>query len=405
MIKRDKYLNRLKNNISNGFVKVLIGVRRSGKSTILKQLMEYFIEIGTPKNSIGFIDFEKSQFWKYKNSDELHSYVDNLCKNGKGVLFIDEVQEMTDWALIVNSLRASYDVDIYVTGSNARVFSGEYLTYLAGRYKSIHIYPLSFLEYLDYMNIEDNPMIDYSQFYEKYILGSFPQYVIEENEIEKEATLFDIFDSVFRRDIIQKGKIKDEIKFQNVIRYIYDNVGSETSLKKIRDTLKTYNELISIDAIENYLLLLLNSYMLYHCPRFDLTGKKLLKTNGKYYAVDLGIKRITSNNININRGKVFENFIYLELIKAGYRVNCLNVGRDYEVDFLAEKGEEKIYIQATLSLSSDETLEREQRPFKYIKDSFPKYIITLDNIIVKSDYFVQYNFYKFIKKINENKKF
>lgn len=401
MIVRNKYMNRLIKVKENGQVKILTGVRRSGKSTLLKQLMQYFIDSGIPSNSIGYIDFEKAASWKYKNVDTIHQYVANLAQINGSVLFIDEVQEIDEWAKIVNSLNASYKVDIYVTGSNARVFAGEHLTYLAGRYTSINVYPLSFEEFVDYQYKDSQKIYDYSPFYEVFIKSTFPKFVTESDEVEKENVLNDLYQSVFRRDIIERGKIRDENKFWNVSRFIFDNVGSEVSIKKIKDTLTTVGESLSAETVQNYISLILSSYTLFHCPRYDLNGKKLLKTNGKFYSVDPGLQRLIANNSNENRGKIFENFIYLELLKAGYRVNCLNVSRDYEVDFLAIKGSKKMYIQVSLSVIDENTLQREIRPFKLIKDNLPKHLVTWDHFITKSDDYIHNNFFSFIKLIND----
>lgn len=400
MIIRQKYMDRLIKIKENGQVKILTGVRRCGKSTLLFQLREHFINNGIDEKCIGYIDFEKSKYNELKDGDKLESFVEKLCINGRAILFIDEVQEINNWAKVISSVWSTFEVDIYVTGSNDRIFMGGHMVYLSGRYTTVNIYPLSFNEMYNHLNRENNKRDSLSVYYE-LIDGSFPKYVIESDEEEKDGMLKDLYKSIFIKDVIEKGKLIDEEKFNNVARFLFDNIASHTSPKKIADTMKSIGIAVSDMTIKSYLRLICNSYLLYRCPRYDIAGKKMLYTNGKYYAVDLGLQKTIANNDQKRAGQKFENFIYLELLKANYDVVCLIVNREYEIDFMARRGKKTFYVQACLSVIDENTLEREERPFRYTKDNFPKFIVTLDDFSPESKYFTHMNFVDFIKMINE----
>lgn len=384
----------------NGQVKILTGVRRCGKTTLLIQLRDHFIKQGISEKCIGYIDFERKAFSIYKNADALEEYVNDLCKYGRAVLFIDEVQEIENWAKVISSVWKSFEVDIYVTGSNDRIFFGGHMVYLSGRYTTVNIFPLSFTELFDYKKTNNENATELSV-YNELINGSFPKVITENNDDEKEQILSDLYKSILIRDVIEKGKIFNDEKFTNVSRFVFDNIASQTSPKKISDTLNSLGDPVSNKTISAYLQLLCTSFLLYECHRYDISGKKMLMTNNKYYAVDLGLQRVVVNNHQKREGQKFENFIFLELIKANYDVVYLNINRNYEVDFMATRGKKRFYVQACLSVIDENTLEREERPFRHIKDNHPKYIVTLDKFSPESEHFTHLYFADFIKLINK----
>lgn len=395
MIERSKYLNTLINSIDNGMVKLLVGVRRSGKSTLLKMLQEHMKKNGVKSNQIIEINFEMIEFDYLKDMYTLNDYIKSKSSNkDKTYLFIDEVQEIPEWARVVNSLRVTYNIDIYVTGSNARVFSGEHLTYLSGRYLSIDVFPLSYFEY-EIFNKENNIESSYNDFLD----SSFPAIVLEPNNEIKNIMKQDLYDAIFQRDIILRGKIRNESTFLKVARFVLEHIGSQISVNKIKNTLISNGTKVSFDAVDNYVNMMLKSYFIYSCERYDIKGKEILKSNCKYYAVDFGIREKIIPNTNTNTGRILENFVYLELIKNGYNVYTGKVGRDYELDFVATKGDRKLYVQVSESIIDLTIREREARPFKYIGDLSERYLVTFDQIKYKFDNFKHCTIMEFLNLI------
>ncbi len=383
MINRPNYMNTLINALDNGMVKLLVGVRRSGKSTLLKLLKEYIINMGVIKKQVIEINFEMIENDYLKDKEVLHKYISDCVKNNKSkYLFIDEVQEIPEWARVLNSLRVSFDIDIYVTGSNARVFTGEHLTYLAGRYLSINVYPLSFFEVATFLNKKINIDI-----YNTFLDSSFPGVLLEPKKEIKNIMKQDLFDTIFQRDMILKGKIRNESIFFKVVRYVLEHIGSMVSINKIRNTLVSDGIKISYEAVDNYINLMVKSYFLYPCLRYDIKGKEILKTNNKYYVVDFGIRNKIIPNVESNTGRILENFIYLELIKHGYDVYIGKVGRDYEIDFLATKEERRMFIQVSETIVDPKTREREIKPFTMINEIGERYVVSLDKYQYSSEYF------------------
>lgn len=393
MINRPIYMNTLINSIDNHMVKLLVGVRRSGKSTLLKLLKEHLLKNGISKSQIIEINFEMIEFDSLKDMKTLHQYIsDRIDLSKKNYLFIDEVQEIPEWARTINSIRVTFDIDIYVTGSNARVFTGEHLTYLAGRYLSIDVYPLSFSEIATFLVKEETIHI-----YNNFLDSSFPGVVLESNKEIKNIMKQDLFDTIFQRDMILKGKIRNESVFFKVVRYVLEHIGSMVSVNKIRDTLVSDGIKISYEAVDNYINLMVKSYFLYPCLRYDIKGKEILKTNNKYYVVDFGIRQKIVPNIESNTGRILENFVYLELIKHGYNVFIGKVGRDFEIDFLALKADRKIFIQVSETILDPKTREREVKPFTMINELGERYIVSLDKQIYTSEFFKHLYLPEFIK--------
>ncbi len=393
MIERRLYNDTLISTIDNGMVKLLVGVRRSGKSTLLKLLKQHMVKHGIANDQIIEINFEMIEFDTLKDKQILHEYISKqIVAKKKYYLFIDEVQEIPEWARVINSLRVTFDIDIFVTGSNARVFTGEHLTYLAGRYMSIDVYPLSFSELATFLAKEEN-----NEVYNDFLDSSFPGVALETKKSLKNIMKQDLFDAVFQRDMILKGKIRNENVFFKVVRFVLEHIGSMISVNKIRNTLISDGVKISYEAVDSYINLMVKSYFLYTCSRYDIKGKEILKTNNKYYVVDFGIRQKIVPNIETNTGRILENFIYLELIKHGYNVYIGKIGRDYEIDFFATKENRKMYIQVSESIIDPETREREIKPFTMLNDMSERYIVSFDKYLYESVFFRHLEVLDFIK--------
>ena len=397
MIKRDKYLDLLIKNKDTDYVKLLIGVRRSGKSTLLLLMENYLIGNGVSKENIININFEKIKNDYLKDGKELHNYIENKIKNkDKYYLFLDEVQEIEEWARVVNSLRVSYNVDIYATGSNARMFIGEHLTYLAGRYLSIYVYPFSYEEYISFTNNDK----EFNKHYYNFLKSSFPGVVREEDREIREMLSHDVFKAIFDRDIMLRGNISDSNLLNNVSRYLLEHISAPISVNKITNTLNSEGVNISYKSVNKIVELMEDAFFVYPCYRYDIKGKEILKQSPKYYVVDFGIRSEIVPNSLANQGRILENFIYLELIKKGYKVFTGRTDRNYEVDFIATKNDETIYVQVSQSVIDRNTLERETRVFNHLVNNNRKYLVTMDETYkAQSDKFEHLNVFDFIKVI------
>ena len=394
MIIRKSYLDKLIQYRDNDFIKVITGVRRSGKSSLLVLFKEYLIKQGVEEKQIIEINYEKFQFDDLKEGSSLHVYLEETKVDGKRMYFlIDEVQELSEWAKVINSLRVSFNADIYVTGSNARMFSGEHLTYLSGRYIEVKVLPLSFKEFLDFKGYEEQMAEDY--FNEYLRIGSFPAVSLAGQQELVEAILSGLFDSIFTRDIILRGNIRDEGSFYKVAKFVFENIGNSTSANAIKNTMISSGHKITSDTVDNYLQLMCDAHMLYQCERYDIRGKERLKTNGKYYVVDIGLRNKLIGYRQGNLGHVIENIVFLQLLRLGYEVN---VGKNmsYKVDFIAVKGMHRLYFQVSLSALDELTYEREMNSLLKIKDQYPKYLITMDKIDLSKDGVVHVNLFDFL---------
>ncbi len=391
---RKRYLDKLIQYRDNDFIKVITGVRRSGKSSLLTLFKEYLLNQGIEEKQIIEINYEKFQFDDLKEGSNLHMYLNERTVVWKRMVFlIDEVQELSEWAKVINSLRVSFNADIYVTGSNSRMFSGEHLTYLSGRYIEIKVLPLSFKEFLDFRDYEEQSAEDY--FNEYLRIGSFPAVSLAGQQELVEAILSGLFDSIFTRDIILRGNIRDEGSFYKVAKFVFENIGNSTSANAIKNTMTSSGHKITSDTVDNYLRLMCDAHMLYQCERYDIRGKERLKTNGKYYVVDTGLRNKLIGYRQGNLGHVIENIVFLQLLRLGYDVT---VGKNmfYEVDFIAVKGMQKLYFQVSLSALDEMTYEREMNALLKINDQYPKYLITLDKVDLSKDGILHVNLFDFL---------
>lgn len=375
VIYREEYMKKLKLYKDKKIIKVLTGIRRSGKSTILNEFKNELVKSGVDNKNIISINFEDNNNKELLDNQKLHDYImekaDSKCQN---YIFLDEIQNVPQFQKCVDSLFLRDYLDIYITGSNSYMLSGELATYLTGRYIQIHVLPLSFKEYLSHYGETD----ELKKYNEYSMYGGFPYLINLEGSKEKIEYLDSIYNTVIMKDVINRKKVNDVMILESICRFLFDNIGSNISTKKISDTLASNGRKNSVHTIEEYLNSLIESYILYKVNRFDIKGKQLLKTQEKYYLSDLGLRTyLLGKNHNRDLGHILENIIFLELKRRAYRIY---IGKNdlTEVDFVVETEEDYIYIQVALSVREEQTLKRELRPLETIADHYRKYIITLD---------------------------
>lgn len=380
MIKREQYMKRIRPFIGTDLVKVLSGMRRSGKSVMLELIKDELITSGINPNQFISFNFEAMNNSYLCTAKALHDEIINLTKNTnqKTYLFFDEIQEVKDWEKCINSFRVEIDCDIYITGSNAKLLSGELATYLAGRYVEFVIYPFSFQEFFElYTNIF--PKTSLTSCFNKYLtIGGMPY--LSNLNYAKEASnqyLEDLYNSVVLKDIIKRNNIRDIDLLERIITYITANVGTTFSASSITKFLKSEGRKVSVETVCNYIKYCVEAYLFYQVKRQDLQGKQILSTNEKYYIADHGIREaIFGGNIN-NINLILENIVYMELLRRGYTVT---VGKsvEKEIDFVCQKRNQILYVQVTYLLASQETINREFDVYNNIKDNFPKYVVSMD---------------------------
>ncbi len=383
-IKREDYLSILKNFKNQQIIKVITGIRRCGKSTLLELFQEYLKENGVEENQIISINFEDADYEELQDRKKLYEYLKSkLVKGKKTYIFLDEIQKVIEFEKTVDSLFINKDVDLYITGSNAWLLSSELATLLTGRYIEIKMLPLSFKEYLS--AFEDKT--DISRKFRDYLrYSSFPQ-AIELFKINPEnINLFldGIYNTILFKDVMQRKGITDKNTLERVTKYLYDNIGNKTSMKNISDNIEGLEKNNSYNTVSTYVQALINSYIVYKANRYDIKGKEFLKTQEKYYAVDVGLRYyMLGQGSGKDMGHILENVVYLELLRRGYEVY---IGKydDLEVDFVAKNSENTIYYQVALTTretadGNNSVLERKLAPLKKISDNYPKYILTLDD--------------------------
>lgn len=385
MIIREKYLKKMIDAKDTDFIKVITGVRRSGKSTLLLMFRDYLLANGVKEENIVHINFESAKYDDIKDYKDLYKYIEDKVKDEKIYLLLDEIQSVSSWEKAINSFKVDFNMDIYITGSNAYLLSSELSTLLSGRYIEIKMYPLSFKEFLVFNNYDDNNLEEKFNEYLKY--GGLPAItLIKGNDELILSYLNDIYNTIVKKDIIDRNNIKDVALLENIIKYLFNNVGSPISSNKISDYLNS-NKVVqksNHQTIDNYLNMLEKSYIIYKADRTDVKSKSLLKTLGKYYVSDSGIRNIILGFRNINEGHLLENIVYLELLRRGYRVNIGKIG-DYEVDFVAENPHTIRYYQVAQSISDEDVRAREIRSLENIPDNYEKIILSMDKSI-NNDY-------------------
>ena len=378
-IKRDTYLSILKDFKDKQIIKVITGIRRCGKSSLLELFQQYLKENGVSEEQIVSINFENADYEELQDRKKLYEYLKKkLVKNKKTYIFLDEIQNVPEFEKTVDSLFINKDIDLYITGSNAYLLSSEIATLLTGRYVKIKMLPLSFQEYLS--TFDDKT--DISTKFRNYLrYSSFPQsielYNINPNNIE--LFLDGIYNTILFKDVMQRKGITDKSTLERVTKYLYDNIGNRTSMKNISDNIEGLTKNNSYNTISNYIDALIDSYMVYKANRYDIKGKELLKTQEKYYAVDIGLRYyMLGQSSGRDMGHILENVVYLELLRRGYKVYTGKVD-DLEIDFVAKNSEDTVYYQVALTTRDESIIQRELAPLKKINDNYPKYILTLDD--------------------------
>lgn len=379
MVKRDLYLSKLMKYIDRPLIKVLTGIRRSGKSTLLKLLKEELLKTGVKEENIVFINLESLEFDFIKNYNDLYNYVKKLLNNcnGKKYILLDEIQEVESWEKTVASFLADDDGDIVITGSNAHLLSSELATLLSGRYVELHVFPLSFSEFLDFRKVTDTKQIDDEfKLYLRY--GGFPgiHSLLFEDEVILNY-LNSILNTVLLKDVISRNKIRDAALLEKLSNYLTDNCGNITSAKSIADYLKSQQIKVSNDTVINYLGYLEKSFMFHKLNRYDLKGKKWLETNNKFYLGDIGLRNGLIGYRENDISGVLENIVLLELLRRGYKVGIGKMN-DKKIDFIAEKQGEKLYIQVCYLLSGNTVVEREFGNLEAIGDNYKKIVLSMD---------------------------
>ena len=381
MIIREKYLNKMIMLKDTEFIKVITGLRRSGKSTLMLMYKDYLLNNQVKEDNIIYINFESAMYDDIKNYKDLYQFVKDKIRKDKIYLLLDEVQNVESWEKAINSFKVDFDIDIYITGSNAYLLSSELSTLLSGRYIEIKMYPLSFKEFLIFNNYDDMNIEDKFNEYLKY--GGLPAITLIKNNDELVLSyLNDIYNSIVKKDIIDRNNLKNTTLLENIIKYLANNIGSPISSTKISNYLNS-NKITpncNHQTIDNYLNMLEKSYIIYKADRTDIKDKSVLKTLGKYYISDTGIRNIILGFRNINEGHLLENVVYLELLRRGYKVS-IGKNYEYEVDFVAENPNEIIYLQVSLSISDEKVRDREIRSLENIKDNYEKIILTMDKTI------------------------
>ena len=373
MIERKEYLEKLKKWKDKDLIKVITGIRRCGKSTLFEIYIDYLKSIGIEDNHIISVNLENpdNEFDTYK---ELYKYVKEQIKDKKQYyVFLDEVQKVSDFQKAVDGLYIMKNVDVYITGSNAYLLSGELATLLTGRYIEIKMYPLSFKEYLNYYKKDAD-----EKMYLNYInRSSFPYALKLEEESEIDDYLDALYNTIIVKDIGLRKKMADTTMLRTVARFMFNNIGNCLSIKKIADTLTSDGRSISVHTVESYLESLVESYVFNKVSRFDIKGKQYLQSGEKYYATDVTMRYALLGRRNIDVGHILENIVYLELIRRGYKVYTGKAG-EKEIDFVAENKEGFTYFQVAYTTREKATLERELTPLQDINDHYPKYILTMD---------------------------
>ncbi len=380
MIKRELYMKRIRPFINTDLIKVMTGIRRCGKSVMLELIKEELIESGVSSTQFISINFEDMRYAHLLTAKALHDEITQKASSieGKVYLFFDEIQEVQDFEKCINSLRVSLDCDIYITGSNAKLLSGELATYLGGRYVEFVIYPFSFGEFLElYRSISPNDSTQ--QCFQKYLLvGGMPYLAsLRYEEEPSKQYLLDLFNSVELKDIIKRNKVRDVDLLERIIAYVTTNVGTTFSATSLAKFLKNEHRTVAPETILNYIKYCCDAYLFYQVKREDLQGKQVLASNEKYYIADHGIREAVFSGNTKDINLILENIVYLELLRRGYKVTVGKTG-DKEIDFVCHKSGEKLYVQVAYLLASEETINREFGVYTNIRDNYPKYVVSLD---------------------------
>lgn len=379
MIERPLYVDKIMAYVDTPFVKILTGVRRCGKSTILKMIMERLkTERNIPEDRIISCRFDSMEYEDMTAKQIYTLLKDRLSSTGRTYLFLDEVQEIKGWEKVVNSLASDFDVDLYITGSNSRMMSSEIATYLTGRYISFRIFTLSFGEYLMFKSKFANVGEPKAELANYVRLGGFPATHLQAYSQDEIYTIVrDIYNSTIFSDIVKRNQVRKIDQLERVVKYTFNNVGNTFSAKSIADYLKAERRSLDNETVYSYLEKLEKAYLLHRCSRYDLQGKEILKTQEKFYLADVALRYSVLGYNADSVASSLENIVYLELCRRGYTVNVGKTG-DSEIDFVAVRQNEKIYVQVTQEINSEKTEKREYSRLLEIPDNYPKFVLTTD---------------------------
>ena len=383
MIKREKYLKIIRPFYEQDLIKVITGIRRSGKSVILTQIMEELKESGIKEEQIIYINFEFADYIDITDAKKLNAFIEQkLINKAKYYVFFDEIQNVDKWEKVVNSLKSKYNenISIFITGSNSDLLSGELATHIAGRYVSFKVYPFTFAEACELKDIKDNDKYELERVFDDYIIwGGMPQRFSLKDELQVKTYLSDVYNSIVIKDIIERFKIKDIDLFNKILTFIMTTPSQIFSAESLTKYLCSESIEVSKITIYNYLEYMCRAMLINKAERFDVRGKRILNGKYKYYLTDLGLGQVINNERKKQMGAYIENVVYNELLSRGYdvKVGTLDSG---EIDFIASKFNEKIYIQVAYILSDETVIDREFNVYKKIEDNYPKYVLSMDKI-------------------------
>ncbi len=375
MILRKEYLNKLIDAKDKNLIKVITGIRRSGKSVLMDQFKTYLLSNGVEEHQIIHLNFESLKYENLKNYTALYAYImDKAVDQARYYILLDEIQEVEGWEKTLSSLQVDLECDLYITGSNAKLLSSELATYISGRYVEIHMLPLSFKEYNSYPTDETT-----QQKFKKFsTYGGFPGLVeIGNNEALARDYLIGIYNTIIVKDVISRNNFRDVELINLIVKFVVDNIGNLMSARKIADYLTSSGRKTHTSTVSEYLQALENAFAIYKVDRYSIKGKQLLKAPYKYYVADLGMRGSALGFREMDLGRVIENVVFLELIRRGYHV-FVGADQSFEVDFIAEKGQERIYYQVSLSVVDENVKRREVEALIKIPDNFPKLLLTMD---------------------------
>lgn len=376
-VERAEYLQKLLAFRDKQIIKVITGVRRCGKSTLMEMFQEHLKSTGVQDDQIIAVNFEDFDYYELRSPANLHAYVKNrLLPDRIAYVFLDEIQHVKDFPAVVDSLYIRPNIDLYLTGSNAYMLSSEIATMLTGRYVEIQMLPLSFREYV----LSTGSTAELSRKYSAYLQNSSFPYALQLNNQSKEIRdyLSGVYDSIVLKDIVFRKKIADPMMLDSIVRFMFDNIGNPLSTKKIADTMTSDGRKIDVKTVDRYLSALMESFVLYRAGRYNVKGKQYLKTLEKYYVVDIGMRYMLLGSRGFDVGHILENVIYLELLRRGYEVYVGKVG-ELEIDFVAMDTNRITYYQVAATVRDEKTLSRELMPLQKVKDHYPKLILTLDD--------------------------
>lgn len=391
MVERQEYMQKLIQWKDRQVIKVVTGVRRCGKSTLLLMFREFLEKNGVDSKKCISINFEDLRYEELKDYHKLYAYImEHVTEEGRYYIFLDEIQLVPDFQKAVDSLYLHENVDLYLTGSNAAMLSGELATMLSGRYVEIRMLPLSFREYYELVGGDRKEA--FNAYYRK---GGFPYAALLQEDAVRRDYLMGIYNTVLLKDIVERKRIADVPLLEGIIRFLADNIGNVVSVKKISDSLTSDGRKTTAMTVDGYVQALKDAFILYEANRYDVKGKQYLRSLEKYYLVDIGLRSLLLGERVRDVGRILENIVYLELLRRGYRVSVGKVDT-LEVDFVAESGDERIYYQVSASVLDPATYDREFRPLKRIHDNYPKYVLSMDDLPMGEDGIRQMNIIDFL---------